>query len=218
MERTFVYLLITLLLIVNANPAFAWTLVRERDGITVWKREIAGSAIAQSLAKVTVESKLSPLVALIMDIDNEHSWIDSVDRSESLEQISASKLYGYTLSNAPWPVADRDAVVLTEAFQDPVTCVVQIHSHATPDQLPEKEGVVRIQKIDSLWTLTPQAGGKVEISYQLHSEPGGNLPAWLINSMITDQPFNTLKNLRNIIGTSPYKDVRSSFIIEPATQ
>lgn len=218
MERKIVSILITTLLLLPVNQAAAWTLVRQQDGIQVWKRHIADSPIAQSLAKVTVKSKLSPLVALILDADNEHYWIDSVDRSKTLQQISTAKSYNYTLSNAPWPVSDRDAVVLTEATQDPVTHVVLIQSHATPDKLPEKKGVVRIKKVDSTWTLTPQPGGKVEISYLLHSDPGGHLPAWLVNSMITDQPFNTLKNLRNIIGTSPYKDGRASFVIEPEMQ
>lgn len=218
MERKIVPLLILILLMLPANQAMAWTHVREQDGIQVQTRKIADSPIAESLATVTVESKLSPLVALILDADNQHNWIDSVDQSKTLQQISATKSYNYTLSKAPWPVADRDAVVLTEASQDPVTHVVQIRSHAAPDQLPEKKGVVRIKLVDSLWTLTPRPGGKVEIRYQVHSDPGGHIPAWLINSMITDQPFNTLKNLRNIVGTSPYKDGRASFIIEPGMQ
>jgi hypothetical protein len=218
MERKIVPLLITVLLLVSVNQATAWTLVREQDGIKVWTRKIADSPIAQSLATVTVESKLSPVVALILDANNEHYWIDSVDRSKTLQQISATKSYNYTLSNAPWPVSDRDAVVLTEASQDPVTYVVQIRSHATPGKLPKRKGVIRIKIVDSLWTLTPQPGGKVQISYQVHSDPGGRLPAWLINSVITDQPFNTLKNLRNIIGTTPYKDGRASFIVEPKMQ
>jgi hypothetical protein len=218
MERKIVPLLILILLLLPVDQAAAWTLVKEQNGIQVQTRKIADSPIAESLATVTVESKLSPLVALILDADNQHNWIDSVDQSETLQQISPTKSRNYTLSHAPWPVADRDAVVLTEAVQDPETHVVQIRSHATPDQLPEKKGVVRVKKVDSLWTLTPQPGGKVEISYLVHSDPGGHIPAWLINSMISDQPFNTLKNLRNIIGISPYKDGRAPFISEPGMQ
>lgn len=218
MERKIVPLLISILLLLAVDQAAAWTLVKEQDGIQVQTRKIADSPIAESLAKVTVESKLAPLVAIILDAGNQHHWIDSVDHSESVEQISATRSYNYTLSKAPWPVADRDAVVLTEASQDPATHVVQVRSHATPDRLPEKKGVVRVKKVDSLWTLTPQPGGKVEISYLVHSDPGGHIPAWLINSMISDQPFNTLKNLRNIIGIPPYQDGRASFISEPGTQ
>jgi hypothetical protein len=218
MERKIVPLLITALLLLTFNQAAAWTLAKEQDGIKVWTRKIADSPIAESLATVTVKSKLSPVVALILDAKDQHNWIDSVDQSETLQQISATKSYNYTLSKAPWPVSDRDAVVLTEASQNPLTYVVQIRSRATPDKLPKKRGVVRVQRVDSLWTLTPQPGDKVKISYQVHSDPGGHLPAWLINSVITDQPFNTLKNLRNIIGTSPYKDGHASFIIEPKMQ
>ncbi|MFH0934745.1 MAG: START domain-containing protein [Pseudomonadota bacterium] len=215
MERKIVPLVIAVLLLLTTNQAAAWTLVKEQDGIQVQTRKLEDSAIAESLATVTVESGLAPIVALILDADNQYRWIDSVDHSERVEQISTTTSCNYTLSKAPWPVADRDAVVLTEASQDPATHVVQIRSHAVPERLPEKKGVVRIMRVDSLWTLTPQPGGKVEISYRVHSEPGGQLPAWLINSVITDQPFNTLSKLRDIIGTAPYKDSRVSFIREP---
>ncbi len=218
MERKILPLLIPILLLLFADRAAAWTVVKERNGIQVKTRKIADSPIAQSLATVTVESKLSPLVALILDTDNQYKWIDSVDQSKTLKRVSATQSYNYTLSKAPWPVSDRDAVVLTEASQDPVTYVVQIRSHATPDYLPEKKGLVRVKIVDSLWTLTPLPGGEVEISYLLHSDPGGDIPAWLINSMITDQPLRTLKNLRKIIGTAPYKDGRVSFIREPEMQ
>ena len=88
----------------------------------------------------------------------------------------------------------------------PASSTVQIRSRAVPDLLPEKKGHIRVAMVDSRWDLKPLPGNLVEVSYFLHSDPGGQIPAWLINSMVIDQPFNTLRNLRDILKELPYKN------------
>jgi hypothetical protein len=130
--------------------------------------------------------------------------VDSVDESRTIRRIDASSAYVYTVSNAPWPVSDRDAVVKTTIIRDPTSRAVQIRSHAVPKLIPEEKGHIRVQMVDSRWDLTPLPDNRVEVSYFVHSDPGGQIPTWLINSMVIDQPFNTLRNLRDILKELPY--------------
>ncbi|MNO08734.1 hypothetical protein D3C81_2315520 [compost metagenome] len=50
--------------------------------------------------------------------------------------------------------------------------------------------------MDGLWKLVPKGAGEVEVTYQVHTEPGGSVPSWLANSFVVDAPFNTLKAMR----------------------
>ncbi|MGH8352275.1 MAG: START domain-containing protein, partial [Pseudomonas sp.] len=50
--------------------------------------------------------------------------------------------------------------------------------------------------VEGLWKLVPMGGGEVEVTYQVHSEPGGSVPSWLANSFVVDAPYNTLAALR----------------------
>ncbi len=206
MERQKLLLLIILCFLAPNIQASEWRLVKEQEGIQVYTRKMEDSPIAQSRATVTLETELPALLAVITDGDNQQRWVDSVDESRTIRRIDATKAYVYTVSKAPWPVSDRDAVVLTEVVRDPASPVVEIRSHAAPDLLPEEKGHIRVRMVDSRWRLTPLADNRVEVSYLLHSDPGGQIPAWLINSMVVDQPFNTLRNLRDILEELPYKN------------
>ena len=203
-----------LLLLFLASPTWGWELAKEQDGIRVYTRKIEPSPIAESLGVITVDASLSAIATLIMDADQQQEWIDSVNESRLLQQVSDHEIYLYTVSRAPWPVSDRDTVVHTELFQDDRSRIVTIRSRAKPDFIPPVEGLLRIREVDSTWRLIPRPGRKVELCYRMHSDPGGQLPAWLVNSVVVNQPFNTLKKLAEMVRQPSYRDATLSAIKE----
>jgi hypothetical protein len=46
------------------------------------------------------------------------------------------------------------------------------------------------------------------VTWQHHTEPGGSIPNWLVNKLIVDTPFNTLRNLRSIVQEEKYEKVK----------
>jgi hypothetical protein len=78
---------------------------------------------------------------------------------------------------------------------------VQIRVNVTgiPDYIPTVEGIVRLAKANGYWLLTSINISNTAITYQMHVEPGGMIPAWLANPFIVNVPFSTFKELRNII-------------------
>ena len=38
-----------------------------------------------------------------------------------------------------------------------------------------------------------------KIIYEVNADPGGKIPKWLVNDMISDFPFYSLKNLRALV-------------------
>jgi len=198
------------------EPDSSWQSVVEREEVAVYRRAVAGSPIDESLAITTLDASLSAATALILDIDNNYRWIDSVDQSRVIERISDTESINYTVSHAPWPVSDRDAVVRTRVSQDPDHLTVLISSEALPAFIPEKPGMIRVAVITSSWRLLPLPAGRVEVQYQVHSSPGGHLPSWLINAIVTEQPLNTLINMRTAISQPAYRHAQLPFIQEPA--
>ena len=199
-------------------PDDSWRKIREGEHVAVYKRDVSDSKYDESLAQTVINASLSALVALIMDGDSFTQWVDTVEESRQLDIVSPSEVYNYTLSGAPWPVSDRDAVVFSRVEQDSKTLVVTISSSAKPDYSPERNGVVRVPYVDASWTLIPQPDGAVEVSYRVHNDPGGELPTWLINSLATDQPYNTLENLRRFFDQeNKYRSAVLPHIKEPGT-
>jgi hypothetical protein len=53
-----------------------------------------------------------------------------------------------------------------------------------------------VAQVDGFWKFTPKGADQIEVTYQVHTEPGGDVPSWLANKFVVDAPFNTLKALR----------------------
>lgn len=63
--------------------------------------------------------------------------------------------------------------------------------------------------------LTPKGNGIVEIDYELGTEPGGDVPAWLVNLVAVNAPFNTQQMMNALLQTPSVKSAKFSFIDEP---
>ncbi|MNT73268.1 hypothetical protein D3C72_2119520 [compost metagenome] len=82
-------------------------------------------------------------------------------------------------------------VTTTEAADGSLTRKLE----GVPKYLPEEKGFVRVAKVDGFWKLQPKDGG-TEVTYQVHTEPGGSVPSMVANKFVVDAPFNTLKALK----------------------
>ena len=124
-----------------------------------------------------------------------------------LKQVSPVDLYYYSEVNVPWPVSNRDFVAHIIATQNPVTKAVTVNAENLPDLVPKKDNVVRIRQSDSKWVATPAGVNLVKIEYTLFADPGGIVPAWLINLFITRGPFETFKKLREHVKKPAYTNI-----------
>ena len=98
--------------------------------------------------------------------------------------------------------------------QDKDTRVVTIKQTAKPDYIPEKKNIVRVQRIEGFWQFTPQEDGSVEIVYQVLSDPGGEIPVWLVNASLVSQPYQTLLKMQEVVKREKYQNVTMESVLE----
>ena len=205
------YLSICLVLLMSGSSAFGqsdWEKTKEEDGITVYFRDAAGSNIKEVRIELEIESSLSALMAALHDIDSYSQWVYKMPEArEVLDSKSDHEVYYYGRSDFPWPLSDRDMVVRSTFQQDPVTKVITSRSVAVPDALPRQADNVRIEHMDITWIITPKEEGGVHIKYLFASDPGGALPAWLINLALDKGPMGTFRGLRKELTKRKYRYV-----------
>ena len=64
---------------------------------------------------------------------------------------------------------------------------------------PKKnDDLIRITKADGYWSFVPKDQGVV-VTYQMHADPGGSIPKWLVNRAVVDTPYDTLNQLRDYL-------------------
>jgi hypothetical protein len=102
----------------------------------------------------------------------------------------------YMIADLPL-VADRDVVTRGHGSFDAKSGVHRLEWQATDEEGPApKDGVVRIKKSDGSWTFTPLDRERTRAIYESHSELGGSVPAWIVNSLMTEAVVDNAARLR----------------------
>jgi len=158
------------------------------------------------------ETSLTALAALLLDSDAAPEWMHQCEKFEVIEQRNPQHAVVYFINAAPWPVSDRDAIISSIMSQDPETLTLRVDVKALVDRLPKNDGYVRISSMTGFWSFSLLSDGKVKVVYQAHAEPGGSLPSWLANSVVVDTPYNTLRNMLEMLKLEKYQQADISFV------
>ncbi|MEM6317565.1 MAG: START domain-containing protein [Bacteroidota bacterium] len=191
-----------------------WKLKKEKNDLKVYVRDNSATPIKELKMVFKVDASMSAIVELLQDVAAIPDWVYRCPKAYSIKKISDSEEVYYNLVDFPWPLDDRDLVVRNVLTQDPVTKVVKSESFAEASYIAEKEGIIRIQKTHLWWTFTPNDEGWIDVEYFLSSDPGGFIPAWIINLAIDQGPTHTIKEFKKILKLPKYRDAQLDFISE----
>ncbi len=200
--------------VVTAQKAGPWELKKDKKDIKVYVRDSPDSPIKQLKMKFSVEASMSAIVLLLQDVAAIPDWVYKCPEAYHLKKINNNEEIYYNLVDFPWPLDDRDLIVKNILIQDSITKVVRSESFNKPAYIPAKEGIVRIPKLHLWWEFTPRGDGIVDVEYFLSSDPGGLIPAWMINLAIDQGPTQTIKAFRKILKAPKYRDAQLDFILE----
>ncbi|MCU1279709.1 MAG: hypothetical protein JWM53_3255 [bacterium] len=201
-------LLVTVLAIAASTPLAAradtpksdgaWQFVKQSDGIVVERRIVAGSNLKEFRGSAVVQAPVAAILAVFSDVPHATEWMDSCNGSRTVDDVSDREKVVYNRTHAPWPVADRDAVLHNIVHFDEADRRVELQFWSVQsDKAPPVKGVVRMPFLRGHWKLWPSAdGSSTRVEYQVHANPGGALPDWLVNYVSRDLPFKTIEGLR----------------------
>lgn len=215
--KTFIFIIITVSILqfsFHSKTEEKWKLVKSKDGITAYTRNIEGSDIKQVKVKTSFKSNLSALVTLIKNVSTHEAWIYKCFKAETIKTISETEYFYYNESEAPWPISNRDIITHAVITQDKKTKTVTIISTGKPNYLKEITGIVRIKKLKAKWDFVPKNDGTIDLTFFISIDLGGGLPAWVVNMAIADGPFETVSNLRKEAQKEKYQKIKLNFIDE----
>lgn len=181
-----------------------WTLNTIKDGIEVYTKLPAHSSFKAIKTVLTVDAPLSRLAYVLMDVNRTGEWVYASKNCRTLKQYSPSDVVYYSEVIVPWPASNRDFAIRITLTQDPISKIITILAENKPKFLPEISGLVRIQESSGKWVITPLANGLNRIEYFLQVDPGGYVPAWLVNLFATHGPLESFKGLRTQVKKKDY--------------
>lgn len=181
-------------LLAGVAQAEDWQVAKDEEGIKVSLSDVPGSKYKAYRGVTTINASVARLRALQEDVVGACAWIHEC-QSQKLLKHEGNKAWTYTRFNTPWPVTPRDSILLItseEGADGSLTRNIDEQS----SYLPEEKGFVRVAEVKGFWKLVPKGPNQTEVTYQVHTDPGGSVPSWLANKFVVDAPFNTLKALK----------------------
>jgi len=183
----------------------------EDKDIKVFTRSVGDSPLKEFKGVTHIKADVSDFVALLKDPDVATSWMHNVIQFDVMESPSDTVNVVYTVNKTPWPVTDRDAYIRSVMTADENGAVTSALT-AVPAYKEANEDFIRMPELKGAWVFTPKEEGMVEVVYQVHANPGGSLPTWLVNAIVVETPMETLTNLHDIIQDEKYKGQTFAFI------
>lgn len=199
------YLILTLVaLYLSVTLAIAqaeWKRVAARDGIKVYAKTVPDSKIRAMKAECVLQAGVDEVIALLMDVEAAGQWVCHTKSCKLIKRVSDTELFYHTEVSLPWPLDNRDFVTQLKVIKDEASGIVTVDAPAVPGIVPVREDVVRVSRSINRWLIRPLANGKVWIEYTLQVDPGGHIPAHVVNMFACRAPIETFQNMRKVLSS-----------------
>ncbi len=180
----------------QAAPRPAWRHVFTEDGVRVSARDIPGQDFPEFRGVTVLNCGIFDLLAILDDAPRHCEWQASCKVMRIIKKYNEFDRLMYHRLDSPWPVSDRDMVFKGSVTVDPVRKIVRSPFRAVRGHVPPKSGVVRMTKMRGFFKFELLKPGQIRTTYQVYSDPGGWLPAWLVKAASRKIPLHTLQGLR----------------------
>lgn len=172
-----------------------WEKIRESDGIVIHRREVPGSPLIAFKGEGLIEQPILRVATVLLDASRSHEWADRVVEARELGVLSDHEVVHYSHVATTFITKDRDFV--TRIALDVVPGkLIRLRLRSIDDPRAPKTDFVRGELIDSSFTLTAESDGVTRIVAELHADPKGSLPKWLVNAFQKSWAHKTITALR----------------------
>ncbi|MBI3179345.1 MAG: hypothetical protein HYZ27_06760, partial [Deltaproteobacteria bacterium] len=164
----------------NTNP---WQEVRNKDGITVWARDVPGSPIREVRAEMVVEIPAERVWAVLVDVPSYLEFMPYLVEASVIGPAGANAQYEYQLIDPP--IVDRRDYVLKVNFEEQDGYYRRSWRPANGVGPAPREDVVRLSICEGSWTVERREDGRTSVTYWLYTDPGGAIPNFIANKANT---------------------------------
>jgi hypothetical protein len=207
------YFIVALCLVIGrfAVAQDVWKLESEKDGIRVYSNKNDTEKFKSFKANTIMEGRVEAFVGVLQDIPNYSKWITDMQAPELLKRTGDTIQIYYGKSSVPYPFDDRDGIYLNRFSWNSKNKELYVEIKLLPEYLSPKKNIVRV-KGKGYYRVKVLPQGKLDVTLSMQVDPGGEIPAWLVNMFVFKTPVNTLMGLSQRIREPQYQKKTYGFI------
>lgn len=204
----------------TAGKIGEWKVVRESDDIISWSRDNPASRIVEVRTIGTIDAQVPVIEAILRDTTAMKKYLfmctDAHDIKPADLKSSPDSYYTYFRQGLPWPIWDRFGTGHIEfmLYKTPGS-IMGIGRPIPLEYDPHIKHAIRMTVGDALWILQPNGDHSTEVTYQILADPAGDLPRSVVNMLMKNLGFMTIKNLRKLAKEEPYRSAKTIITTTP---
>ena len=166
----------------------------DKEGIKIYLTKLDTTPFKEYRAVMTVKANIDTVAKQILDIKSLQKWNYKTRTSELIRKTSDTSWIFYMVHHLGWPVQDRDhvsRVTLTKKANEQTITILPANNI-----VKEKEGILRLKNFRGFWHLKKISENQTLVIQQIYGHPGGSMPAFMVNMVVTKGPFESFRELR----------------------
>lgn len=165
------------------------------QAFAVYEAEVEGSSYPAYRVETLLSAPIETSVEAAMQVLVTPSRAPENQR-RTLLAYEDGAYYIHTRIEVPF-VSDRDVTVRVERFDDPASSAVELRWRAVTDHGPPlPRNTVRIPRSEGSWRFSQVDPAVTRARYENHTDIGGSLPSWMVESMLRDEAVSQIGTLR----------------------
>jgi len=173
-----------------------WELVQDENEIRIYTRPNDKTNVKDFKADIIISASIEAVNSHMSAVEKQSKWIYNRELTKVLDKPNDRTTIVYSVTNAPWPVTNRDAVVSFTYSESNTDEFIRIDVASINNYYPLNEDYVRVLYIRGFWELIKIDNNRTKVVFMNAVSPGGNIPDWLADSFVLDMPYHSLNNFR----------------------
>jgi len=173
-----------------------WELVRKDPDLALYEKEMPGSDIVAFKFDGELNAPIDKVAAVILDYRRTPEWVDHLEESLLLRQVSSTEFVEYTHIGTPFVMKDRDFVLRVKVEFSRLERKLMITNESTEDPSAPAHGYVRGNVVGSTFVLSAIDAGHTRLSGEINADPMGSVPKWIVNLFQKEWPRSTFDHIQ----------------------
>ena len=177
-----------------------WQKVREKDGISIYKRSLENSRLLAFRAVSTIHADGDHIMSVLNDLEEHIHVTPGLIDLEVLRSLSEFDRYEYMHFKLPWPLKHRYAIIRSSLRKQPDGSIV-MNMRSVDEPYTKPTSYVRGEVNFANILLKPKSGNPQhwEAIVEASVDPKVRVPGFMINWVFKEWPYQFLSRLNDRI-------------------
>ena len=171
-----------------------WVAAGKVDGVSLFEKSVKQSDFLAFRGEGLVEAPVWKLASIVLDAVRFTEWIDDVEDAHIVSRLDPLQFISYSHIGTPFVVKDRDFVNRVRLEWEPSFQLFKMFFEPDKSFTVSKTDYVR-GEVQGSFQLKAHAKGTWVVA-ELHANPKGTVPSWIVNVFQKSWAENTFKGLR----------------------